>query len=133
MGKSKAAKDTTQEAKAPARPDMGLIRSLSLLAGALATYPSLQGMVEGRVEPVRAATLFLVATLIALIGFYVVACLFRSFSDAHHATEDEKARAEAEAAAASAAGQKHGVDQDSDISTALADTDALVHGDRTTP
>jgi hypothetical protein len=109
-----------------ASPDFSIVLSLSLLAGGVATWPALQEVMEGRATAVRAATLFLLSTLVALVGFGAVALLFHAFGEA--ADEDEES---AEGAGGEAEGVEAviaGLDFEREIDAVLAPTEGLVQG-----
>jgi hypothetical protein len=137
------------EAAATGAEDRGmggfsLVLPLSLLAGGLVAYPALSAAAEGTGDLVRAVTLFLVATLVAMIGLGIVALLFNSFL-ASHIEAEVAARDQAREAAAAATGGGgesgplptlaiHELDhQAQDIGDALAATDALLHQESNTP
>jgi hypothetical protein len=105
-------------------PDLSIVLSLSLLAGGVATWPALQEVMEGRASPVRAATLFLLTTLVALVGFGIVALLFHSFTAAEEATAEETG----DDAVGGLEPIVSGLDFDREIDAALAPTEGLVHG-----
>jgi hypothetical protein len=111
-------------------PDLSIVLSLALLAGGVATWPALQEVMEGRAAPVRAATLFLLTTLVALVGFGAVALLFHSFG----AADDEDENGIAESATENRGGLEPvvaGFDLEREIDAALAPTEGLVHGQST--
>jgi hypothetical protein len=119
--------------------DLGLVLSISLLAGGLASYPSLSAVAEGKGELMGAVTTFLAAMLVAMVGFGTVTMLFRSFSAAHHAGNAEKKQKavdEKTAAATTDEGDPLPLvtterldNQAHDIDEALAATDHLLHED----
>src|SRR3954452_7891520 len=59
---------------------LSLVLPVSLLAGGLVAYQSLSDAAEGKGDLMGAFTLFLVASLVAMIGFGIVALLFVSFA-----------------------------------------------------
>jgi hypothetical protein len=59
---------------------LSLVLPVSLLAGGLVAYQSLSDAAEGKGDLMGAITLFLVASLVAMIGFGIVALLFVSFA-----------------------------------------------------
>jgi hypothetical protein len=132
VGKRKQKDAEAHQAQAPEAhhdpsPDLSIVLSLALLAGGVATWPALQEVMEGRASPVRAATLFLLTTLVALVGFGAVALLFHSFGAADD--EDEEST---EGPGGDVAGGLEpvvaGLDFEREIDAALAPTEGLVHG-----
>jgi hypothetical protein len=87
-------------------------------------------MVEGRVGVVPTLIRFLAATLIALVGLGVIASLFRAFSAAHQEAEAEKTRVAAETAAGLIATMEQEAARGGDISTTMADAEAVAHAER---
>jgi hypothetical protein len=122
-------------------PDFSLVLPLSLLAGGVAAYPSLSAVAEGEGDFMGAVVLFLGATLLATIGFAIVAVLFHSYSSAAQ-TGDEDGDGDELTDQSVRSAERDG-DGDGPvptvalnpppdpladaIDTALAPTDALVH------
>jgi len=126
--KGKAAEKGAKDAKAkkadhPTNPYPSLVLSASLLIGVAASYGSWQGVMDGKVDPVQAATIFLISTLIAMVGLRVVVYLYEMFlpDEAEDTDDDTDASAEEQPSADPA------LDQDTGIAAALAATDALIH------
>jgi hypothetical protein len=123
--------------------DLGLVASLSLLAGGLASYPSLSAVADGKGDVLHAVTIFLTASLVAMVGLGLVALLFHSFTAAHGEREaatggSGDGRVGAGDASPEGSGPLSTIgremdDQAHEIDDALAPTDALLHRDRTNP
>ena len=123
-------------------PDFSMVLPLSLLAGGLAAYPSLSAMADGEGDFMGAVTLFLGATLVATVGFAVVAWLFHLWSTGSAPAEGDETDGP-EAAATDRSVRSDGRPHDGPvptvalnpppdtradaIDTALAPTDALLH------
>jgi hypothetical protein len=71
---------------------LSFVLPVSLLAGGLVAYSSLSDAAEGKGDLMGAITLFLLASLVAMVGFGIVALLFVSFSGS-----DDEADADADA------------------------------------
>lgn len=126
----------SKEQHAPARPkaSLGPLLPLSLLAGGLASYPSLSSAATGEGDLLHAATLFLIATLAALVGLGVVAVVIRSVPAPHPepaggAGGGEDGRGDGGGSLPPPAIAREIEGQSDDIDQALAPTDALVHQD----
>jgi hypothetical protein len=131
---------------------LSFVLPVSLLAGGLVAYQSLSDAAEGKGDLMGAITLFLVATLVAMIGFGIVALLFVSFAasgeDDHDGDADDgdsNGFTGSDDRAVRSAGRPRSDALDGDgpvptvalapepdmhgdaIDTALAPTDALIH------
>jgi hypothetical protein len=143
--RSKADADETaaDPADGQGRAGLGVVPPLSLLAGGLATYPSLSAAAEGRGDLLEALALFLTASLVAMVGFGIVALTIRSGLAQEPDGDDGGAdRAGATAATGAEPGARAAEtgplplalgdeldDQPAEIDQALAATDALLHED----
>jgi hypothetical protein len=121
--------------------DLSLVLPLSLLAGGLVSYPSLSAAAGSADELMKAVTLFLAASLVAMVGIGINVLLFRSFlaKSSRSATSDPTGRTPGGAGAQDGEGSEEGGpvptlaiereldNQAGDIDQALAATDALVH------
>ena len=61
--------------------EAGMVLWISIGLGTVAGLPTLSGVMDGSVSPMRGATWFLVTTLIALVGVWTVVWLMHVFSD----------------------------------------------------
>jgi hypothetical protein len=137
------------DAAAPEGADPGLggfslVLPLSLLAGGVASYQAMSAAADGTGDLFSAVTLFLVASLVAMIGLGFVALLFNSFLAAHVEAEVAERDQEREQAAANELRADQGgplptlaiqeLDhQAQDIGDALAATGNLLHDDPNAP